>query len=216
MPGSPPLTPEEELALHRRLVDEDTVASAELATAYLDCLIAFLRKKNHQRIPQEFVEEAAGEALISLFKNPKSFDASQNRGRLPLLAFLRLAAQRDLLNILKKEQRHWHGRVSVQDVEDSALAGKYLGSHEDPSERLQLQEEIEKANREILCFVRQGLSDGERQALEMMRQGERSTAAFARVLGIEQLPKEAQQAEVKRVKDKLKKRIEREDHGRTS
>jgi hypothetical protein len=41
-----------------------------------------------------------------------------------------------------------------------------------------------------------------------MLQGERKTARFARVLGIEHLSKKEQQAEVKRVKDKLKKRIE--------
>ena len=216
MPGSPPLTAEEELNLHGRLVNADPVASSELATAYFDCLISFLRRKNSREIPRDSIEQAAGDALIALIKNPQGFDASRSRASLPLLAFLRLAAQRDLQNILKREQRHWHGRVSLEAVEDSPLAGKYLGSHEDPSERLQLQEELEKADREILRFVRQGLSEEERQALEMLRQGERKTAAFARVLGIEQLPKEAQQAEVKRVKDKLKKRIEREDHGRTS
>jgi len=49
-----------------------------------------------------------------------------------------------------------------------------------------------------------------------MRQGERRTEPYARTLGILGLPKEMQQAEVKRLKDKLKKRIQREDHGRTS
>jgi len=142
MAGSSPLTPEKELDLHRRLVDGDGVAPAELAIAYLDCLIASLRTRNHRKIPQEFIEEAAGEALISLIKNPKSFDASRNRGRWPLRAFLRLAAQRDLQNILKKEAPHWQRRVSLESVELSPRGGKYLGKVEDPSEALQLQEEV--------------------------------------------------------------------------
>jgi hypothetical protein len=207
-------TREEESNLHRRLVEADPVASADLAKAYLIPLIGSLRRSNSRHVPQEFIEDAAGEALMCLIKNPEAFDASRNRARFPLFAHLRLAAQRDLQNILKREERHWRRRVSLKRVELSPSAGKYLGRNEDPSEALQLREEVEKADGEILRFVREGLSDGERQALELMLQGERRTAAFARVLGIEQLSKEEQRSEVKRVKDKLKKRIEREDHGR--
>jgi hypothetical protein len=208
-------TREEELDLHRRLVDGDLVASSELANAYWASLNASLIETNSRAISQQLIAEAAGNAIICLIKNPKGFDASRNSAGLPLFAYLRLAAQRDLKNILKREARHWHGHVRLETVELSPLAGKYLGRNEDPSEPLQLQEEVEKG-REILCSVREGLSDGERQALEMMLQGERKTAAFARILGIERLPKKEQQAEVKRMKDKLKKRIEREDHGRAS
>jgi hypothetical protein len=207
-------TREEELILHRRLVDADPVASADLATTYLIPLIASLTESNSRRIPSDFVEEAADEALVCLIKNPERFDASRNSASLPLFAHLRLAAQRDLQNILRKEKRHRRGRVTMEAVEDSPSAGKYLGRNDDPSEGLQLREEVEKADGKIFRFVREGLSDGEHQALELMRRGERKTAAFARVLGIEHLAKKEQQAEVKRVKDKLKKRIEREDHGR--
>jgi len=216
MAGShPPLTREKELDLHRRLVEADAVAPSELAAEYLDSLIAALRRTNSSQISHEFIEEAAGEALVCLIKNPKSFDVSRNKARFPLFAYLRLAAQRDLQNILKREEPHRHGRVSLESVELSPLAGKYLGRNDDPSEQLQLREEVEKADREIFCSVREGLSEGEHQALELLRQGERKTEPFARALGILGLPKKKQQAEVKRVKDKLKKRIEREDHGRT-
>ena len=207
-------TREEELILHRRLAAADPVASADLAKTYLLRLIASLRRSNSRRVPTEFIEEAADEALMCLVKNPNGFDASRNRAKLPLFAHLRLAAQRDLQNILRREERHWRRRVSLKRVELSPSAGKYLGRNDDPSEALQLREEAEKADGQILCFVRQGLGDGELRALELMLQGDRQTAAFARVLGIEHLSKEEQQAEVKRVKGKLKKRIEREDHGR--
>lgn len=214
MAGSAPsLTPEQELDLHRRLVDADPVATAELATAYLKPLIASLIKSNSRQISREFIEEAADEALVCLFKNPQGFAAAQSPGRLPLFAYLRLAAQRDLQNILRREQRHWRGR---EYVELSSLAGNYRGRAEDPSDHIQLQEESAKAEREIFGPVREGLNEGERQALELMRQGERKTEPFARALGILQLPKNEQQVLVKRVKDKLRKRIEREDHGRAS
>jgi DNA-directed RNA polymerase specialized sigma subunit len=207
-------TREEELILHRRLVDGDHVAPADLATTYLVPLIASLVKSNSRRVPREFIEEAAHVALMCLAKSPEKFDASQNRAALPLFAHLRRVAQRDVQNILRREKRHWRRRVSMEAVELPEFAGKYLGRNDDPSEPLQLREEAEKADGQILRFVREGLNDGERQVLELMLQGERKTAAFARVLGIEQLSKEEQKAKVKRVKDKLKKRIEREDHGR--
>ena len=56
-------------------------------------------------------------------------------------------------------------------------------------------------------------SAGEQQFLDLMLHGERKTTIFARALGIEKLSPSAQESEVKRVKDKLKKRIERRTHG---
>ena len=78
---------------------------------------------------------------------------------------------------------------------------------------LQLKEEAEKAEREILTPVRQGLSTGEQRVLELMVQGERKTTVFAQALGIADRSPSEQEAEVKRVKDKLKKRLERRTHG---
>ena len=78
---------------------------------------------------------------------------------------------------------------------------------------LQLKEEAEKAEREILAPVRRGLSASEERFLDLMLQGERKTTVFAQALGIEDLPPSEQEAEVHRVKNKLKKRIERRTHG---
>ena len=49
----------------------------------------------------------------------------------------------------------------------------------------------------------------EAEVLTLMRQGERRTLEFARVLGISELPAEQQRREVKRVKDRIKRRVER-------
>jgi hypothetical protein len=218
MAGSrPPLpTRDEEIDFHRRLVEGDPVASSELVSAYLLTLIAHLTKTNSRRVPPDFIEQAAGEALISLIKNPISFDPSKSDGPLPLFAYLKLSAQRDMQNVLAKEARHWHGRKRLQSVEESPEGWKYLGREEDPSRPLELSEQAQKAEQEILRSMRQGLSLGEQQFLELMLQGERKTTAFADRLGIGHLSFREQQSEVKRVKDKLKKQIERGDHGRAS
>ena len=60
-----------------------------------------------------------------------------------------------------------------------------------------------------MAAAREGLSAGEAAALELLRQGERKTAPYAAVLGITDLPEAEQRQQVKRVKDKLKKRLER-------
>jgi hypothetical protein len=64
--------------------------------------------------------------------------------------------------------------------------------------------------------VRHDLNAGEERVLALMLDGERKTLAFAQALGIDQLPKKEQKAKVKRLKDKLKKRIERGADGRAS
>jgi DNA-directed RNA polymerase specialized sigma24 family protein len=206
------LTREQELDLHHRLIEGDPVAPSDLAIRYLSPLIDALTRANRCSIPDEFIEEAVHLAIMSLCKKPTRFEPSRNRADSPLFAFLQMSAQRDLQNRLKREERHWKARVSLESVEQSPDGGKYLGRDDDPSLPLALREETE-ATAEILASVRAGLSDGELRCLDLLMQGERKTSLFAQALGIEHLPTEDQEADVKKVKDKLKKRIERRDHG---
>ena len=208
-----PFTPAQELDLHRRLVQDDPVAPADLAVQYLNPLIDALTHANQRSIPSDFIEEAVHLALISLIQKPTRFDPARNKADCPLFAFLKMAAQSDLLNRLAKEQRHQQARVSLESVEQSPDGGKYLGRDDDPALPLLIREEVDRADRTILTHVRDGLSEGEARCLDLMLQRERKTGVFAAALGIAHLPKEDQEAEVKRVKDKLKKRIERRDHG---
>ena len=49
----------------------------------------------------------------------------------------------------------------------------------------------------------------EQAVFELMRTGERETAAYVPVLGIEHLPEAEQRREVKRVKERILKRLQR-------
>ncbi len=202
-------SPEDELNLHRRLVDGDPTSTADLAAQYLDFLVAWLEERNVRRIRQEFLVEAAEDAIISLMKSPKSFAPERNRAIHPLFAYLCMAAQRDLQNILAREKRQVGGQTSLDSVAQLPDAWKYLGNHDDPLLHLQNREELAQGNQTILEPTRNGLSDEEQQAMHLMLDGERKTAVFARTLHIEHLPTPQQRREVKRVKDKLKKRIKR-------
>jgi hypothetical protein len=203
------LSEEEERSLHQRLVEGDVTASADLARLFLDHLIDWLVKKNSSRVPEEFCAEAAAEALIALVKSPTSFTATCEKR---LAAYLRMSAQADLRNILRREGRHYKNRIRLEDVELSTEAGKYLGVDDDPLRSLERQEESAKAAT-VVAPVREGLSEAESRALDLMLHGERKTAVFAEALGIGHLPISAQRTEVKRTKDKLKKRIKRETSG---
>jgi hypothetical protein len=212
----PPPTREEEIALHRRLMEDDPVAPSELASAYLAHLIAHLTKTNSYTVSRDFIEQAAGDAIISLIKDPIVFDSNRSGAALPLFAFLKMAARGDLKNILKKEGRHWRGRISMKSVEQSLVDGNHLSSNEVTGSSLENREEAEKVGKEVLLKLRKGLNPGEEKCLELMLEGARATKEFATALSIENLTDSQQRREVKRVKDKLKKRMERGNHGRAS
>jgi len=203
---------DDELLLHGRLVAADPTATADLAEQYLAPLIEWLVGHNDRHVSKELFEEAASEALVSLMKRPQSFRPERSSGARPLFSYLCMSAQRDFQNILLRERRHTEGRRSLDSVEHSPDAWKYLGRDDDPALTLVIHEELTQGDQNILAPALDGLSDEEQQALRLMLDGERKTDVFARVLRLDHLPKPEREREVKRVKDKLKKRIER---GRT-
>src|SRR4051794_32658507 len=103
MAFAPPSTREQELELHRRLLEGDPVASADLAEAYLRVLIASLRTAKNRHVHDHYLADAAGDALIALIKNAAAFDPARSKAALPLFSYLRLAAQGDLVNRVQKE-----------------------------------------------------------------------------------------------------------------
>jgi RNA polymerase sigma-70 factor (ECF subfamily) len=200
------ISKEEELSLHRRLVDGDVTASADLATKFLDPLIDWLVEKNSSKVPKDICIEAAEDALIALVKSPRSFNP--DRG-MRLFAYLRMSAQGDLRNILRREGRQRQREMGFRNVELSRRAGKYLAEDGDQLRLLEIQEESARVTEQVVSPARHGLPEAELRALDLMLEGERKTAVFAEVLGISHLPKKVQRAQVKRLKDKLKKRLER-------
>jgi hypothetical protein len=194
---------EDELALHKRLVDGDVTASGEIAKVFFDALIKWLIETNSSTVPEELCVEAAEEAWIALVKNPSSFKPDKPKR---LGEYLCMSAQGDLRNLLRKEGRH-RGK-SLEAVQLSVNDGKYLETVDDPSLPLRIHE-AEQAREGIIPIVRDGLSEGETRVFDLMMQGERKTTIYAQALGIDHLPKKEKSTEVNRVKNKIKKRIKR-------
>lgn len=206
MSPSPPSLPEraEEADLVRRLQDGDPTASFDILNAYLEPLIAWLVAHN-RRIDADWCTEAAEEAMLALLRKPASYCPE----RQTLFAYLHMAAQRDLQNILRREQKHYQQRVPWTCVELPSQTGNYLGREDDPSLPLQVHEEQTTMLDQIPAAVRDCLNETEARVLELLLAGERKTAVFAAACGLAHLSTAQQEIAVKRLKDRVKKRLER-------
>jgi DNA-directed RNA polymerase specialized sigma24 family protein len=194
---------DEGLALHRRLQFQDVLAPSDVCAAYLEPLLDWLAG-GFPRIEPHLREGAAHEALFDYVQHPDRYDP----GRGDLAVYLRMAARADLLNALRREKRHHRGRVAWSAVELGEESGNLSGREEEPLLLLQRGEDAAERER-ILRSVAEGLTAPERRVLELMVAGERWTALYAEALGLHGLSAEEQEREVKRVKDRIKKRIQR-------
>jgi RNA polymerase sigma-70 factor (ECF subfamily) len=204
----PPLTPSAASALYQRLLAGDPTAPSDLAITLLDYLGSWLIRY-HPQEEESLCWEAAEDAIIALAKDPVTYDPARSS----LDAYLRMSSQRDLDNLTRSARRRSGREVDWGSVELSPQMGKYLEDRDaDPASMVDLQEAIVErleGERKILGLVQDGLSVEERNVLQLMRIKERKTERYAAVLGITQLSPAQQQAEVKRVKDRLTKRMER-------
>jgi hypothetical protein len=189
------------LGLHRRLCDGDRTASEELAELILEPLVdAISRRFPHH--DEQTIWDGVVDAVLDYCARPHQFDEAR---RVPLDRFLHMASRHNVMNLRRGEARRRareeiaYGDVSAA-VELDPTAGNILQQEE--TRALQRQQE----------GMMQRLSDPrDRQILALRQQGERRTEAFAEVLGLSDLPIEAQRREVKRAKDRIDKILRR--HG---
>jgi hypothetical protein len=207
--GDPLPDSSELLQLHQRLLESDPVAPSDLAAALLEALILWLRQHN-PRVDPHLCGEAAEEAILSLIHNP----ASYRPDALDPLAYLRMSAQRDLQNLLQREHKHQKQCRLLDCVEHSSDVRKYLGRDDDPSLPVQIVEQRQAQLDSIPLPVRQNLTEAEARVLPLLLRKERKTAAYAEALGITHLSPADQRKEVKRVKDRLAKRLKRAESER--
>jgi RNA polymerase sigma-70 factor (ECF subfamily) len=193
----------EGLGLHLRLCDLDPTAPADVCRAYLVPLVHWLEAKFPGFDP-DLRETGAGEALWAYVQDPAKYHPE----RLDLAAYLRMAARGDLFNLQRQEQRHHRHRVPWSVVELGAEDGNLSGGGEDPADRLERDEEA-KQMETVLQALLENCTPEERRVVEMMLAGERETSVIAAAVGWGHLPAEEQKREVKRVKDRIKKRFER-------
>lgn len=196
-----------ERQIHSRLLARDPTASEELLRKYLPLVQQHVRGRafNHGIRDRDLINDATVDAVFGYIRNPEKFNSQKSR----LLGYLKLAAERDLMNEVQKDRRRRRGEELHDAVELSILA------RNKPSdvERIRRIEEtatiwrIQK-EREVSEDTK-APSDRDQALLRLMAEGERCTSEFAAVLGIEELPISEQRRVVKRHKDRLKAQISR-------
>jgi hypothetical protein len=94
MASLPTLAPlqNEAIAIHKRLLARDPTASDDLAGAYLEPLVVWLRETD-RRAPEDTRVEAAEDAILALIRRPESYSP----GRQTLEVYLRMSARGDLV-----------------------------------------------------------------------------------------------------------------------
>lgn len=192
---------DEQTALHNALLRSDPTAPARTVEALLEPLLERLRWKWPHADPHE-LEEQAADSLLHYLEAPRRYDPK----RASLLHYLVLDAHGDLVNAYNRPRR-------LEEIphDDVALNGATRNNESDEFSASQARHE--DAAFELLL-------DGafpdaaERAVVELLRDGVRANAPYAAALGLSHLPIGQQNQEVKRVKDRIKKRIRRVVGGR--
>jgi hypothetical protein len=148
--------------------------------------------------------EAAADALLEYLADPSKYDPSKAN----LLTFLKVAADRDMMNLLAKQGRR-EGKIETKDpVELYEYDGnKDVGTSHDPV----VQEVAEDAAvKELDVFIRTNFEDPiDRELALLVLDDVRETVEYVSVLGIDDLDELSQRAEVKRHKDRIKVKLKR-------
>lgn len=184
--------------IHQRLLRRDPTASAECAEAVIGPTTSQLQIRFPKLRGTDVLADAVTDAVMSYLKRPEQYDPSK-RG---LLGFLVMAAEGDLRNALAKHRRRRNIEMPMEDVDLQIPDGNdqvtTLASGLDTDE-----EAIRRALHALFPDPRDLKMAG------LVLDGERSVSAFAQVLAVERLPLGEQRREVKRHKDRIKKKLER-------
>lgn len=144
------------------------------------------------RIDQDDIYDAIADTFIRLWKDPSCCHATTGR---IAFAFLQVSVRRRILNAIRKAKcRSKHETRAVVEAGDVALFSPDVSTDEEQEVELQAR----------VANLEHRLRDPrDREILRLQLSGERDTAVFARVLGVDRLSVSEQRAEVKRVKDRI-------------
>jgi RNA polymerase sigma-70 factor (ECF subfamily) len=192
------------LELHGRLLAGDRTASEEVMRL-LHALLIQEVSTQFRHTDQHIIWDGVIDAVLDYCARPQQFDAERG---ISLKRFLRLAARRNIVNILRGEQR----RKVREEVAGHAWAVSSVELDPAAGNLLQ-QEEATQRQRQQVALTQALQNPNDQQLLALRLQGIRRTEAFAEVLGITHLPIEAQRREVKRAKDRIDKMLRRRTGG---
>jgi RNA polymerase sigma factor (sigma-70 family) len=187
----------------RDLRNGEPTAPRRIVTRMLPPLLALLRRQFFV-LPRETLEDAAHDALLALIQAPERYDPARFR----LLAYLGQIARNKVVDNIRVWARHRNiqfvgGSVELAQVEANSYRVDQIQSDLIAPENDDLPLEVE-------ALLRQTLPDTQdRRLWELICEGRKDTAEYAALLGISHLALDEQQAEVKRQRERVAKRVRR-------
>ncbi len=190
------------LEAHQRLLDGDPVASADLYELLLDPLVRALRRRWPDASWAEAVEDAAVDALVQHIRAAERYDPA----RASLLGWLVWQANADLINVYRSAQRQFERNVEIASQLRNEDEARFLDTVGGASDRYPVLE-----NTGMWGRIRAAFPDRRERELiwRCWVEGERSTEVAAAVLGLSSLPFAEQRRQVKSVKDRIRKQLQR-------
>jgi hypothetical protein len=201
-------------ALHQKLLDGDVTAPAAIAELFMPVVVSKLSRRYPNLDDPHLINTAVEDALINYFGRPEQCDPA----RLGLAGYLYMSSNGDLLNLLEREQKTINHKSLSESVELGDGDTEY-------GVRVHDERELEDLVLVHVSPIWQRLSAllpdlVDQEIVLLMMEGVRSTSAYASVLGVaDRSPREQAQI-VKRHKDRIKKKLQRNierseviDHG---
>lgn len=208
---NPELSRDWQARQHERILRGDPVAFAEFCEWALPQLVSFLRAQ-FPGSESHMHEMIAIDCLLNYRARLQQY----NPERLALLAYLRMAARRDMLNEIDKQGRREKRLLSLDDpvIQSRILSTQQLLLDEEPlSEQMQLDDWLRQhtglSSQEIFETLDAEFDPVDQAVLLLMLEGARETERYAQIMGISHLDELSQRREVKRTKDRLIKRLQR-------
>lgn len=193
--------------IHQRIVSGNPTAFSELCEQILDYLVDHLLKQEAGRNNEALCVEVATDTLLKYEQNPDKYNPSKG---LSLVGYLRMDARGDLKNALDKEIRRSKKLVAFEDPD----VAERIGSRNYVQEATELDEWAEELTGQTAIDLIKELEDElddieKRIVAAWIIDGKRDTESIAEILGITGQSIDYQRDEVKKAKDRLKKKLTR-------
>ncbi|MCY1031662.1 hypothetical protein OV207_09375 [Corallococcus sp. BB11-1] len=185
-------TRDEEWALHERVLMKMPVANAEVFKCFMPFMMKTLCRK--MRCDGEEATDCALKAIFDYLGHPERYDRKQSL----LRSYLTRAAKMNVLDSRKSEQKRIEREINYANVVELRARP--------PNEVMETAVETALALKRI---ERRNMKPGDLGLLELVLQGESSTLALARPLGLEDLPEAERKRGVKQNRDRVLKLLRR-------
>jgi RNA polymerase sigma-70 factor (ECF subfamily) len=192
---------EQGLDLHACMIAGEVDALARIFDLYFVRIVNKVKSKFPRYFDPHQYESSVNEALVDYLRNPSAYNPARG---ISLFSYLVMAARGDFQNLVEKDRRLLRDQnpLVVEDDDDAPELDLQDPRYENFEEVLMRNESIVWENiAEVLPDPR------DQRCVYAMMEQERATSAFAGIYGLTSLPPKEQEHEVKKHKDRVKKRL---------